>query len=375
MKTSNLIGLLAIGGIGYYLLKNKNKPVAPIMPIQERGIDVMDATDTPTENTITQNTITQNTTVEKPVAFPIGTPIKYERDATNSISIGGYSLPIPIARPTTEELIKTLFPNYKPSVDVQPSVQYFQSLALDKADKNCEVPKEGWNDNTLEDLMRSVPSLIVDPKISDKGSYYKDSCGNIAMKREKYSIGEQASAKADGFYVENFYNNDKTIYKTRKYYVKNHRAIIVPNHLVKLYEEKVLVPYRAYVKNLPVYNPALATPSSVGRINQLNGEVIQALYNARGEELFKSPEGGVWKYEPDGLTSIHYPIEKFMAEPNTSKDSKQLVLNPRLRNKANMYIDQFGNLIQNPSYQNPNGAVMLPYWMIAEYRVKNNIPF
>ena len=375
MKTSNLIGLLAIGGIGYYLLKNKNKPVVPIMPIQERGIDVMDATDTPTENTITQNT-----TVEKPVAFPIGTPIKYERDATNSISIGGYSLPIPIARPTTEELIKTLFPNAKPSIDLEDTINKEQ-LAIDINQTNCEVSSDGWQDNLVENFAnnggKDIRNLILNYNLKDDGIYYIDNCGNIVMKPAKYTIADFASKKEDGFYVENFYRNDKTIYKSQKYYVKNRKAIVIPSGLLQKYRNKYLVPYRAYVKNLPMYNIALATPSLTGKINRLNGEVIEAVYNTRGEELFKSPEGGVWKYEPSGLNSSYGigALEGFMTDPNMNKDSKALILNPRLRNKGNMYIDQFGNLIQNPSLQNPNGAVMFPYYMIAEYRVKNNIPF
>jgi hypothetical protein len=60
---------------------------------------------------------------------------------------------------------------------------------------------------------------------------------------------------------------------------------------------------------------------------------------------------------------------------------KFLVLNPRVRNKNQFYVDQYGNINIIPEVGDakhksfPNGLCVLPWYEIAEYRVKNNIPF
>ena len=65
MKTSNLLGILAIGGIGYYLLKNKKTALTPIA-ISE--IPIVDTTEATKTSVVSNTGIVSNPKIENALA-------------------------------------------------------------------------------------------------------------------------------------------------------------------------------------------------------------------------------------------------------------------------------------------------------------------
>jgi hypothetical protein len=103
--------------------------------------------------------------------------------------------------------------------------------------------------------------------------------------------------------------------------------------------------------------------------------------NKHGELMANYPTDGVWKYPPYGLTAGGVnrlqELEDIITN-NRNSDIKKLILNPRIRNSSNLYIDQFGNMVRVPLIIkgiDSDSVVWFTNNIIAEYRVKNNIPF
>ena len=105
-----------------------------------------------------------------------------------------------------------------------------------------------------------------------------------------------------------------------------------------------------------------------------------SLSNAGSQKVFDLyPIDGVWKIAPDQINSPLWDrmgLEEAMKYNPTNYSSigtQFLVLNPTVRNKFTVYVDQFGNIID--AGRGVNGMAVVSARSIAEYRIKNNIPF
>ena len=356
MKTSNILLILGVGGIGYYLLKNKKSNSNAPDFVQENVLDTIPVTTTPT--------IVPTIALEEQQKI---------FETANTAYQGGVTLTKDIVQEVVKlkdeaiAQIKNLnlekeYQEWKANQIQQPVSVQSQQYKADIVSVDCEIPSVGWDANTVENYIKSfnvLPTkLIINKDLKDYGSLYKDLCGNILMKPSTNSITAEAILKSDGFYSKSGFGS---AIPTVKYYVKNKKVYLIPAKLIEDYRRKYLVPHELYLKNLPKLDPSLATQAQF------------ALY----------PPQGAWVNEPQYLYASH-PVgwfEKMMAKTPTviqdasHADFKYLVLNPRVRNKNNFYVDQFGNINTVPTEFSPTGDSKAPFYEIAEYRIKNNIPF
>jgi len=348
MKTSSLLGILAIGGIGYYLLKKQKKSSDILSDIDSETPIITTPTISPEEqkkifekaNTAYQGGVTLTKDIVKEV-------VKLKEEAVAQIK---------------DLNLEKEYLAWKANEIQQPVSIQSQQYKADKIEENCDLPSVGWDANIVENYIKSfntlTTKLILNKDLKDVGSLYKDTCGNILMKPSTNAITAEALLKDDGFYGKTGFGS---AVPNVNYYVKNKKVYLLPSKLIEEYRIKYLAPHELYLKNLPALDPSLATPAQF------------ALY----------PPQGIWVNEPKYLYSSH-PVgwfDKAMLKTPTSAldvsnaDFKYLVLNPRVRNKNNFYVDQFGNINTIPTEFSSNGDSKAPFYEIAEYRIKNNITF
>lgn len=363
MKTSNLIGLLAIGGIGYYLLKNKNKP--SIIPDFSEEIS--------------ENETPINTT---PITASL-TPISTAKDTIPSE--GCYKATPDSKCVSIETALKSL--GLQNAVESKSPIVDKVSDAIYQSNKDCEVPNEGWESIDVDRFINNnsdIKALVLDLNLKEKYIHYRDLCGNIVQKQTA-PLPQQTHHKGkilpDGFMKRLTGLSDRELAPI--YYVKNQRVVVLPYKMVNEYRQKYIVPLEKYLKNLPKLDPSRGG-DFVGLISPITKKPYPL--NEHGELLNNYPTDGVWKYPPYGINgggiNLLKGLEDIIKE-NRNSSVKTLVLNPRIRNSSNVYIDQFGNMVRIPLLMNegkPNefksdSAVWYGNNVIAEYRVKNNIPF
>jgi hypothetical protein len=409
MKTSNLFGILALGGIGYYFLKNKKS--TPM------------ASATPPSTTYTPPTNVQSQLVENPYATatkvdnsfyntPVGTP-KVNTNATINTApstitnwSGNNNMPTPIKADVSS--VSTIKPTTTPTSTIKPSTTTVTSTPSVKIETalsplgivyptglpnlgNSGIPTVGWDfdGDLVNTLMNSgygsdVRYLIFNPEIKEWRGTFMDESGNMYLKDWTHLPRDRSpEALKDGFHrgvLQSYspYNPQTSSYTAIPYYVKNKMLYLLPSTLIQNFRNKYLVPLASYIKRLP----------------QLS------LTNATSQYYFDLyPKDGVWTIPPhanDGntrppgyvLTPLQlkeamlrpYYLERAMKENSNQYSSiwlQKLVRNPQSRNYGTMYIDQFGNIIEAKTFsdRDTKGYFKVPAWELAKYRVDNNIPF
>ena len=361
MKASNLIGLLAIGGIGYYLLKNKNKP--SIIP---------DFSEQISENETPITTTPINTT---PITASL-TPISTAKETIPSE--GCYKATPDSKCVSIETALKSL--GLQNAVESKSPIVDKVSDAIYQSNKDCEVPNEGWESIDVNRFINNngdIRALILDLNLKEKGIHYRDLCGNIVQKQTApLPTNNGSKILPNGFMKRGIGLSD--IKLAPIYYVKNQRAIVLPYKMVNEYRQKYIVPLEKYLKNLPKLDPS----KGAWYMSLINPDTKQPYpLNEHGELMNNYPTDGVWKHPPYGLNgggvNSLQELEDIITN-NKNSDITKLVLNPRIRNSNNLYIDQFGNMVRTPyifKWGNGTATVWHTNNIIAEYRVKNNIPF
>jgi hypothetical protein len=376
MKTSNLFGILALGGIGYYFLKNKKNKVETQL-----------VSATAPSTTYTPPTNVQSQLVENPYATatkvdnsfyntPVSTP------KVNTINTVNTSPTSTIKPTTTTTPTSTIKPSTS-TVTNTPSVKIETALSTLGLQTNCGVPTVGWDfDGDLAKYRMSednIRNLILNPELKKSSNIYADECGNIYITEWLNLLRDKSSeAVKDGFHIGviGAYNSRET-----PYFMKNKRLYLLPSTLIENYRNKYLAPLASYIKRLPEISLSTA-----------HSKAIFDLY----------PKDGIWTIPPHAHDGNAYPsgyvltpsqLKMAMQIPygnigleggmkiNSSQYStiwlQKLVRNPQSRNYGSMYIDQFGNIIETRLFSDreTKGWFRVPAWELAQYRVDNNIPF
>ena len=386
MKTSNLFGILALGGIGYYFLKNKKNKVETQL-----------VSATAPSTTYTPPTNVQSQLVENPYATatkvdnsfyntPVSTP------KVNTINTANTS-PTSTIKPTTTPTT-TPTSTIKPStttVTSTPSVKIETALSPLGLQTNSGIPTVGWDfdGDLVKALMGSgyglgVRYLIFNPEIKEWRQNFMDESGNMYLKDWTHLPRDRSpEVLKDGFHrgvLQGYspYNQQTSSYTAIPYYVKNKMLYLLPSTLIQNFRNKYLVPLASYIKRLP----------------QLS------LINATSQTVFDLyPKDGVWTIPPHANDGANHPsgyvltplqLKEAILMPTNLEDTmkinsgqmstiwlQKLVRNPQSRNYGTMYIDQFGNIIETRLFSDreTKGYFKVPAWELAKYRVDNNIPF
>ena len=362
MKTSNLIGLLAIGGAGYYLLTRQKKQMLVSAPITSAPITSTPITSTPITSTpiTSASAIVSNSKTETALA-PLAIQTTVVPTTTAPIAPIAPITPItPITYIITPPTTTSTLIAPTTSATVVPTTKIETALAPLGITTGCILPIDGWDKNIVSFYMNysgytNIAKLINDPQLKEKDEAYVDSCGNIYLKEWQYLVKSTTSKKPDGFYhgvIQRYsgYSSNKEI----SYYIKNNILYLLPFQLIQEYRNKYLIPISAYLKKLPKMDLS--------------------------EKNFTYPENGQWKNVPDMLYNYHPLFDRQMETiiNNPSRDyevinTQFLVKNPSVRNKNGFYVDQFGNIIDLS--RGANGTAMASAHSIAEYRVNHGIPF
>ena len=407
MKTSNLFGILALGGIGYYLFKNKKNKVETQL-----------VSATAPSTTYIAPTNVQSQLVENPYAtankvdnsfynIPVSTPKVNTIDTVNTAPqtitnwSGNNNIPTPIKADvssiSTIKQTTTPTSTIKPStttVTSTPSVKIETALSPLGLQTNSGIPTVGWDfdGDLVNALMGSgyglgVRYLIFNPEIKEWRQTFMDEFGNMYVKDWTHLPRDKSpEALKDGFHrgvLQGYspYNQKTSSYTAIPYYVKNKMLYLLPSTLIQNFRNKYLVPLASYIKRLP----------------QLS------LTNSTSQYYFDLyPKDGVWTIPPHANDGNEHPsgyvltplqLKEAMLRPygNTGLEDgmkinstqystiwlQKLVRNPQSRNYGSMYIDQFGNIIEAKIFSDreTKGLFRVPAWELAKYRVDNNIPF
>jgi hypothetical protein len=405
MKTSNLFGILALGGIGYYLFKNKkNKVETQLVSATAPSTTYIAPTNVQSqlvENPYITATKVDNSFYNTPVSTPKVNTIDTVNTAPQTITnwSGNNNIPTPIKADVSS--ISTIKPTTTPTSTIKPSTTTVTSTPSVKIETalsplglqtNCGIPTVGWETDfdLVKALMGSgyglgVRYLIFNPEIKEWRQTFMDDCGNMYLKDWTHLLKDRSPEKAkDGLHrgvIQSYspWNNVTSSYKEIPYYVKNKMLYLLPSTLIQNYKNKYLVPLESYLKRLPELS----------------------FSNAYSQVFFDAyPKDGVLTTQPkanDGNTRPAnyvltpsefkeasyraYGVENFMKTNSTSFDGifgQFLIRNPKARNRGFFFIDQFGNMISveiGADRKFMGYKFKIPAYEIAQYRVDNNIPF
>jgi|LakMenEpi03Aug12_release.lakeMendotaPanAssembly.Ray.scaffolds.fasta_scaffold220950_2 hypothetical protein len=355
MKKSNLIGLLALGGLGalgYYFSKNK----------KNKSVEAPEVLDTKTPSKAISSTNVKKKLVKnsypKPKTKNVRSIKQITPTAPETISnwSGNNNMPIP-------QTVRPIFSNISEKIENALSPL---GIAKSNVDLKCTLPLNGWGKNVVSYYMNEAPykyefiSLILNPEVKESssktsGNFAKDNCGNIYISRWQSAVVPSNKRLKDGFNTE--YIRGLVWKDTDKitYFSKNQMLYLIPYQLIDEYRNKYLFPLEEYLKRLPKIDTT-----------------------EEAEKAFTYPENGIWQTKPRGFGNPNdpprwdYNLADAMSlnRNNSNYDGVRfLILNPNVRNKLGAYIDQFGNLIDKY-----NQALVSAH-VLAEYRINNNIAF
>jgi hypothetical protein len=397
MKASNLFGLLALGGIGYYFLKNNKEELVSSAPPSTTYVPPTDVETKLVENPYVASADTTSTSATSTDTATTGTT----PTSTNPIGTTPTSTNPIVTTPTSANSTATNPTSTTPMISTPET-----ALAPLGLETNCGVPTNGWDfegnlgwdfkGDLVKSLMvsgygKEIRYLIFNPEVKQWGQTYIDECGNLYLKSWTNLLKDKsANATKDGFHrgeIQGYSPYDKQTFSYKKipYYINNKMLYLLPSTLIQNYRNKYLVPLESYLKRLP----------ELSLINTAQPNPIQQ------NMIFNNyPPNGVWTNPPkinDGIVrksgyvltplelkeGMYYPfnINNFMKTNSMAYSgiyTKFLINNPEARNRGQFYIDQLGNIIEVKTDMNRNVVgqqLSVPAYKIAEYRVDNNIPF
>jgi len=387
MKASNLFGILALGGIGYYFLKNKKStPIASATPPSTTYIAPTNVQSQLVENPYATATKVDNSFYNTPVGTPkVNTVTTVNTTPTSTIK--PTTTPTSTIKPSTTTVTST--PSVKIETALSPLGIVYPTGLPNLG--NSGIPTVGWDfdGDLVKALMGSgyglgVRYLIFNPEIKEWRQTFMDEYGNMYVKDWTHLPRDRsAEALKDGFHrgvLQGYspYNQQTSSYTAIPYYVKNKMLYLLPSTLIQNFRNKYLVPLASYVKRLPQLSFTNATSQGVF-------------------DLY--PKDGVWTIPPHANDGANHPsgyvltplqLKEAMLMPTNLEDTmkinsgqmstiwlQKLVRNSQSRNYGTMYIDQFGNIIEAKVFSDreTKGLFKVPAWELAKYRVDNNIPF
>lgn len=157
MKTSNLLGILALGGIGYYLLKNKKTQlITSPLTSKNEGQSIVNTTPVVTTPVVTTPIVT--------------TPIV----TTSVVNNASPKIEEALAPLKVVELTSTGQPLFQPPVN---TTWVNPPASLDT--KGSTNTSFGYTTQQSVDANPDIALLIKNPSIKSKNNYYIDQYGNL----------------------------------------------------------------------------------------------------------------------------------------------------------------------------------------------------